>query len=183
MANLAKCPNQWDAKTRECKAIIETPKGRRNKFGYNPEYETFDLKFLLPHGLTFPFDFGFIPSTLAPDGDPLDVMILMEEPAHVGCLVDVRIIGVIEAQQIEKGKKEDNHRLIGVALRSYADGEIQSLDEVPKYILDQVEEFFRSYNKLRGKEFQIAGRQGPQRAAALVAQAMAAFRKGRKRPK
>jgi inorganic pyrophosphatase len=183
MANLAKCPNQWDAKTRQCKAIIETPKGRRNKFGYNPDYETFDLKFLLPHGLAFPFDFGFIPSTLAPDGDPLDVMILMEEPAHISCLVDVRIIGVIEAQEAEKGKQVANHRLIGVALRSYAEGEIQSLDEVPGYILDQVEEFFRSYNKLRGKEFQITGRQGPQRAAALVAQAMATFRKGRKRPK
>jgi inorganic pyrophosphatase len=183
MPNLAKCPNQWDAKTRECKVIIETPKGRRNKFGYNSEYGTFDLKFLLPHGLVFPFDFGFIPSTLAPDGDPLDIMILMEEPAHVGCLVDIRVIGVIEAQQVEDGKKEANHRLIGVARQSYAHGEVQSLDEVPEYILDQVEEFFRSYNKLRGKELQITGRQGPQRAAALVAQAMAASRKPPKRPK
>jgi inorganic pyrophosphatase len=183
MPNLAKCPNQWDAKTRQCKAIIETPKGRRNKFGYDPDYETFDLKFVLPYGLVFPFDFGFIPSTLAPDGDPLDIMILMEEPAHVGCLVDVRVIGVIEAQQDEDGKKKANHRLIGVALRSYANGEIQSLDEVPKYILDQVEEFFRAYNKLRGKEFEITGRQGPEGAAALVAQAMAASRKSRKRPK
>ena len=72
MANLAQTPHDWDARSRQCKVIVETPKDRRNKFGYNVEYDTFELKFLLPQGLVFPFDFGFIPSTLAPDGDPLD---------------------------------------------------------------------------------------------------------------
>ena len=75
-------PHQWRGKKCLCKVIIETPKGRRNKFDYDPDYQLFALGGLLPEGLAFPFDFGFIPSTLGDDGDPLDVMVLMDEPAH-----------------------------------------------------------------------------------------------------
>jgi len=176
MTNLAACPNQWDRKQRECKVIIETPKGRRNKFDYDPKYGVFALGGLLPEGLAFPFDFGFIPSTLAEDGDPLDVMVFMDEPAHVGCLVDVRVIGVIEADQIEDGKRTRNDRLISVAVHSYSHENLQTLTEAPNSILDQVEEFFVSYNKSRGKKFKVKGRHGPKRAAALVDAAIAAFK-------
>jgi inorganic pyrophosphatase len=177
MSNLAECPNHWNPKRRECKAIIETPKGRRNKFDYDPEYQTFALGGLLPEGLAFPFDFGFIPCTLAEDGDPLDIMVLMDEPAHVGCLLDVRIIGVIEADQIEEGKHTTNNRLIGVAVHSYAHEDLHSVAQAPKSVLDQVEEFFVSYNKSRGKKFKVKGRHGPKRAAALVDAGIAAFKK------
>src|SRR4030088_2218646 len=115
MANLAAAPNKWDAKKRECKVIIETPKGRRNKFDYDTEFQMFALGGLLPEGLAFPFDFGFLPSTLGEDGDPLDVIVLMDEPAHVGCLVDVRLVGVIEAEQMEDGETTRNDRLVGVS--------------------------------------------------------------------
>src|SRR5690349_2319609 len=142
MQHLEKCPNNWDRKKRECKAIIETPKGRRNKFDYDPDYQLFKLGGLLPEGLAFPFDFGFIPSTLADDGDPLDVMVLMDEPAHVGCLLDVRVIGVIEAQQTEDGKSTENDRLMAVAVHSYNHQDIETLDDVDKTLIDQVEEFF-----------------------------------------
>lgn len=74
---------------------------------------------LLPEGMLFPFDFGFVPSTLGDDGDPLDIMVLMDAPAHVGCLIDVRIIGIIEAKQTEDGKTKSNDRLLGVAVHSY----------------------------------------------------------------
>jgi inorganic pyrophosphatase len=177
MENLAACPNKWDPKKRECKAIIETPKGRRNKFDYDAEYKLFALGGLLPEGMAFPFDFGFIPSTLGEDGDPVDVMVLMDEPAHVGCLLDIRIIGVVEADQIEDGKSTRNDRLFGVALHSYAHENVSSLDEVNKSMLDQVEEFFIAYNKSRGKKFKVKGRHGPKRAAALVEDGIAAFKK------
>lgn len=183
MTDLARSPNNWDPQSRKCKVIVETPKGRRNKFAYNPGYGTFELKFLLPQGLVFPFDFGFIPSTQAPDGDPLDVLILMEEPAHVGCLLDVRIIGVIEAKETEGGKTVDNHRLIGVALRTYENADVQTIDEIPRAILDQVGEFFISYNKSRGKKFEITGRKGPDEAASIVAGGIAAAKKKRKSSK
>src|SRR5436305_12202147 len=123
MADLTKLPAQLDEEKRTCRAIIETPKGSRNKFNYDPETNLFKLGGLLPEGLAFPFDFGFIPSTLGEDGDPLDVMVLMDEPAHVGCLLDVRIIGVIEAVQVQDGESETNNRLIAVSIHSYDHGE------------------------------------------------------------
>ena len=177
MKNLTQCPNQWRGKKCLCKVIIETPKGRRNKFDYDPDYQLFALGGLLPEGLAFPFDFGFIPSTLGDDGDPLDVMVLMDEPAHVGCLLDVRLIGVIEAKQIEDGKETTNNRLIGVAVHSYSHENVSSLKEVNKVLLDQVEEFFISYNKSRGKQFKVTGRHGPKRAAELVTLGINAFNK------
>src|SRR5246500_2729015 len=113
MADLSKLPVQLDIKKRTCWAIIETPKGCRNKFDYDPKSNLFELGGLLPEGMMFPFDFGFIPSTRGEDGDPLDILVLMDSPAHVGCLINVRIIGIITALQIEDGKKEANDRLLG----------------------------------------------------------------------
>jgi inorganic pyrophosphatase len=177
MENLAECPNQWNPKNRRCKVIIETPKGRRNKFKYEPEYRLFALGGLLAEGLAFPFDFGFIPSTLGEDGDPLDMMVLMDEPAHVGCLLDVRVIGVIEADQIEDGKRTTNNRLIGIAVHSYSHEDLRSISDVSKSLLDQVEEFFVTYNKSRGKKFKVKGRNGPRRAAEIIEEGQALYQK------
>jgi inorganic pyrophosphatase len=175
MSNLAALPNDWRPKKCCCNVIIETPKGRRNKFDYDEEHRLFRLGGLLPEGLSFPFDFGFVPSTRGDDGDPLDVMVLMDEPAHVGCLVEVRVIGVIEATQTQKGKKTINNRLLGVAVHSYAHGNVDNIDEVNASLLNQVEEFFVSYNKSRGKTFELKGRHGPKRAAALIEQGVKLF--------
>src|SRR5438876_8395201 len=90
-------------------------------------------------GMMFPYDFGFIPSTLGEDGDPLDIMVLMDAPAHVGCLMEVRLIGIITAEQVEDGKTESNDRLLGVALHSYDHDNLQSISQVSKTLLDQVE--------------------------------------------
>jgi inorganic pyrophosphatase len=132
---------------------------------------------LLAEGLSFPFDFGFIPSTLAEDGDPLDVMILMDEPAHVGCVLQVRLVGVIEAEQTEDGKKVINNRLIGVAVHSYNHEHIRSISEINKPIIDQVGEFFVTYNKSRGKKFKVTGTHGPGRAVKLVDAGIKGFKK------
>src|SRR5579864_9696384 len=112
MADLTSLPLQLHAQKGVCRAIIETPKGCRNKFDYDPETGLFMLGGLLPEGMMFPFDFGFLPSTLGEDGDPLDILVLMDAPAHVGCLMDVRIIGIIKAEQTEGGKTESNDRLL-----------------------------------------------------------------------
>jgi inorganic pyrophosphatase len=79
--------------------VIETPKGSRNKYSFDPEQHIFVLKAALPAGMSFPYDFGFVPQTLAQDGDPLDVLVLMDEPAFPGCALLVRLIGVIEGEQ------------------------------------------------------------------------------------
>ncbi len=164
MADLTLLPHRLDPKSRVCQAIIETPKGFRNKFDYDPESGLFMLGGLLPEGMMFPFDFGFIPSTLGDDGDPLDIMVLMDAPAHVGCLMEVRIIGVIQAEQVQDGKAETNDRLLGVAVHSYDHEHLESIGDVSKTLLDQVEQFFVSYNKQRGKIFRITGTGGPKKA-------------------
>src|ERR1044071_2626207 len=119
MSDLLRLPHKLDEKKRQCRAIIETPAASRNKFNYEPETGLFMLGGLLPAGMMFPFDFGFIPCTLGDDGDPLDILVLMDPPAYAGCLIDVRVIGLIEAKQTENGATEDNPRLFGAALHSY----------------------------------------------------------------
>ena len=166
--DLSRLNHEFDKKSCECRVVVETPKGNRNKFDYDPEIEAFTLGGLLAEGLSFPYDFGFVPSTKGDDGDPVDVMILMDEPAHVGCVLRVRLIGVIEAEQAEDGKKIANDRLIGVAVHSYNHENIRSISDVNKSIIDQVGEFFITYNKSRGKRFKIKGVHGPSRAVKLL---------------
>src|ERR671939_103970 len=101
----------FDNESEDLNVVIETPKGNRNKFKYDEERGLFKLSGVLPMGAVFPFDFGFIPSTLGGDGDPLDVLVLMDEPAFTGCLVPARLIGVVEAEQTEEGETQRNDRL------------------------------------------------------------------------
>lgn len=175
--DLSSLPNEFNEKKKECRVVIETPKGRRNKFDYDPEMESFRLGGLLPEGLSFPFDFGFVPSTKAEDGDPLDVMVLMDEPAHVGCVLDVRLIGIIEAEQTQDGKTTENDRLIAVAVHSYNHGSIRSIADIDKPLLDQVCEFFVSYNKSRGKKFKVTAVHGPAKATKRLLKAADVFTK------
>src|SRR5689334_21473981 len=100
----------FDQATGEVNAIVDTPKGSRNKFKYDQEKRMFKLGGVLPLGASFPFDFGYIPSTEGEDGDALDILILMDEPAFPGCLVPGKLIGVIEAEQTEAGKTNRNDR-------------------------------------------------------------------------
>lgn len=92
--------------------IIETPKGSRNKFSFDSKQKVFELKKVLPAGMAFPYDFGFIPSTQAEDGDGTDVLVLMDEPAFPGCLLKCRVIGVIEG---EEGQKKTGSATTGLS--------------------------------------------------------------------
>ena len=181
MPDLSTLSPRLDPKKDTCRVIIETPKGSRNKFDYDPDSGLFMLGGLLPEGMMFPFDFGFIPSTLGEDGDPLDILVLMDAPAHVGCLIEVRIIGIIEAEQSENGKTETNDRLLGVAIHSYQHEDVESLGDLGKTLLDQLEAFFISYNKQRGKKFKITGTGGPKKAIAFLKAGIRAHKKASKK--
>ena len=149
--------------------VIDTPKGSRNKFKYDEKRDLFALSGVLPVGAVFPFDFGFVPSTAGGDCDPLDVLVLMDEPAFAGCLVPSRLIGVIEAEQTEKGKKtEKNDRLIAVAANSRDHRDVKALGDLNANLVHEIEHFFVSYNAAKGKEFQPTGRSGPERAKKVV---------------
>jgi inorganic pyrophosphatase len=180
MPHIERVDNCWRPKKKECLAIIETPKGRRNKLNYNRETELFHLAFILPKGMVFPYDFGFVPSTLAADGDPLDVLVLMDEPADVGCIVQVRLIGVIEAEQREGKKRFVNDRLLAVSIHSSQHDGIRTIDDLHSGMIDQLEAFFVAYNKERGREFQVKDVRGPNRAAEIVDEGIREYlRKGK----
>ena len=160
------------AETGELNVIIETPKGSRNKIKYEPELGIFGLGSVLPQGNVFPFDFGFVPGTEGGDGDPLDVLVLMDEPAFAGCLVPSRLIGVLEAEQIVEGRTERNDRLIAVAAESRNHADIRSIGALSGNIVEEFEHFFVSYNEAKGKEFKILARRGPKRAEEILRESM-----------
>ncbi|HVG37726.1 MAG TPA: inorganic diphosphatase [Pyrinomonadaceae bacterium] len=171
----------YDDETRTLNAIIDTPKDSRNKYTYEEKYGLFVLKGVLFAGASFPYDFGFIPSTKGGDGDPLDVLVLMDEPAFTGALVPSRLIGVIEAEQTEEGKTTRNDRLIAVADNSRNHQEITTLDDLSENLLGEIEHFFISYNEAKGKVFKPLGRFGPDRAQKIVAAGEALFRRPAKK--
>lgn len=152
--------------------IVDTPRGSRNKFKYDEEKALFKLGGVLPAGAVFPFDFGFIPRTRGEDGDAIDVLLLMDEPTFVGCLVLVNLIGVIEAEQTEDGKTVRNDRLIAVAAESHNHRDVNSIAQLSDNLLDEIEHFFISYNQIKGKQFTPLGRFGPERAGELLAKGM-----------
>lgn len=153
-------------------AIIDTPKGSRNKFKYDEKIGMFKLGGALPLGAVFPFDFGYIPSTKAGDGDPLDILILMDDPAFVGCLVPAKLIGVLEANQTEDGVTTRNDRIIAVAADSRNHSHLRFLGDLNSNLVHEIERFFVSYNETKGKKFEILGRFGPARAEALIASSL-----------
>ena len=161
-------------------AIIETPMGARNKFAYDEKLGLFRLKKVLPAGHVFPFHFGFIPSTWADDDGPLDVLVLMEEPAFPGCLVPARLLGAITATQTKRGKKMRNDRLIAVADKMPSLEHYRGMKDVPASVLAQIEHFFVSYNAAEGKVFKPVGRVDARQAKKLIADGEKRFRKEKK---
>jgi inorganic pyrophosphatase len=155
------------------RVVIESPQGARHKLKYEPRTGVFALSKTLPAGLSFPFDFGFIPQTKAADGDPLDVLVLMDAPTYPGVVVPVTLLGLIEAEQTDHGGPVyRNDRLIAVADGSTSRGDLRSMSDLDDQLLGQVETFFGTYCKLTGKTFRAIGR-GGKRAA------LEAFRKAR----
>ena len=152
-------------------AIIETPKGSRNKFDFDPQRGLFYLGGVLPAGAVFPYDFGFVPQTLGEDGDPLDVVVLTDEGALAfpGCLVAVRLLGAIIAEQGKPGgKMERNNRLIAAAANSNGLRKVRHLKHAPGDAVKDIEHFFWSYNQAKGIEFKTLDHCGPSEALKLV---------------
>lgn len=153
---------------KQLRVVIETPKGSRNKFAFDPQQRIFELKKVLPAGMAFPYDFGFVPSTEADDGDPTDVLVLMDEPAFPGCVVTCRPIGVIEGEQGEDKDKERNDRIIAVEQDAHSWADVHTVKDLGKKFCRELEEFFVNYHKLTGKKYRVIGLKGPDQARKLV---------------
>ncbi|WP_374950227.1 inorganic diphosphatase [Mucilaginibacter sp.] len=139
--------------------IIESPKGSGQKYDFEPELNRFKLHKMLPAGLVFPFDFGFIPETKGEDGDPLDVIVLSELGSFTGCAMDVRIIGALVVEQTERdGSTMRNDRYLAVPGVAQQFSNVNSINQLPPAIVNQLEHFFKNYNEQAGKELKILNR-------------------------
>jgi inorganic pyrophosphatase len=156
------------------RVVIETPKGSRNKFAFNVKEHVFELKKVLPAGMAFPYDFGFVPCTEAEDGDPVDVLVLMDEPAFPGCVLTCRPIGVIQGEEVGKKKKKTrNDRIIAVEKDAHSWADIKTIGDLGKQFVRELEEFFVDYHRLSGKQYRVLARKGRTQARRLVKSGMA----------
>jgi inorganic pyrophosphatase len=133
--------------------VIEIPKGSRNKYEYDHETGIIRLDRVLFSSVHYPTDYGFFPNTHAPDGDPLDVLVLVKEQTFSGCLIDVRPLGVLRMN--DRGEPDD--KILAVALKDPYYEEFFDIADIPQHLLKEVEYFFSTYKDLEGKRVQIIG--------------------------
>jgi inorganic pyrophosphatase len=143
---------------RPVEVVVETPRGSRNKYKFEERTGRMKLSKVMPEGMVFPYDFGFFPETRTEDGDPLDVLILCDEPTFPGCQIDSRLVGAILANQRSAGQKQmRNDRIIAVAEASVLYASVNNLSDLEPMVLKQIEEFFVNYQKVRDIEFILMG--------------------------
>ena len=149
--------------------VVETPGGSSLKFNYDPKTGFFRLKKMLPVGMVFPYDFGFIPGTKGEDGDPLDILIVAEFSSFPGCVISCRLIGGIKAMQSGKEKRDiRNDRFIAIPAQSRTYGHLTDIGDLPEQILKETEDFFVNYNQIEGKVFKPLGIMSAQEAIKMI---------------
>lgn len=155
--------------------LIEIAGGSKNKYEYDKDLQAFALDRVLSSSVQYPYDYGFIPNTLADDGDPLDGMVLMDEPTFPGCVIAARPIGFLE--MIDGGDRDEKILCVPAKDPRYAD--VKSLKDIAPHRLDEIAEFFRTYKNLEKKVTEILGWQDVESVAPLVAKCIqAAAQKG-----
>jgi len=157
--------------------IIETPKGSRNKYAFDPDQRIFELKKVLPAGMAFPYDFGFVPSTVAEDGDAVDVLVLMDEPAFPGCLLRCRLIGIIEGEQGKRKDCERNDRIVAVEEENHSYAHVKHIKDLGEEFVEELEAFFVNYHELSGKQYRILDVRGPKEAERRIRDGMRGIKK------
>jgi inorganic pyrophosphatase len=158
--------------------VVESPQGAPTKNKYDPETGTFELSRPLPKGFTYPFDWGFIPSTKGSDGDPLDLMVVHDAPTFPGIVIGCHLIGVLEVRQDEeKGKRIRNDRMFAVPVESPREDRVNHVHDLPKRLRSELERFFLASAQLEGKNLEVLGWKGPEVAERLIHEGQSAFRK------
>jgi inorganic pyrophosphatase len=141
---------------REVSAVIEIPAGSRNKYELDKETGVFSLDRVLYSAVHYPGDYGFVPRTLAEDGDPCDILVLIKEPTFPGCRIDVRPIGVLD--MLDRG--EPDAKILAVPAEDPTQNEFFDLADIPPHTLREIAHFFEIYKDLEGKRVQIHGWRG-----------------------
>lgn len=178
MIPLEQLPHDLDRTKFTCQAIVEAPAGSRVKVYYDPVSHRFRIGKFLPLGMVFPLDFAFIPSTLAGDGDPVDLLILPEANLPVGSIMTVRILGILEAEQFKANKApRRNDRVIARLKESRLFSKIQHIDQLGQTFVDELSTFFSTYKRLRGQTYNVLAVGDPARAADLILQGAEEYQK------
>jgi inorganic pyrophosphatase len=149
-------------------AVVETPRGSTCKLEFDTKLHVFTLAKPLMAGLSYPYDWGFIPSTKAEDGDPLDVLIIHDAQTYPGVVLRCRPLGILEIEQKSKGRKERNDRVFAVPDRSPLETDLTDIRTLPGRAREELEEFFRATNALEDKKLQFLGWRGPARAIKTI---------------
>lgn len=144
--------------------LIEIPAGSKNKYEFDKDLNAFALDRVLYSSVHYPWDYGFVPNTLADDGDPLDGIVLIDQPTFPGCVITVRTVGMLE--MIDDGDRDE--KLICVADEDPRYSQVKSLKDVTKHRLDEITEFFRTYKNLENKITEILGWQDVDQVMPLV---------------
>jgi len=166
MTNLLKIPTWADEQS--IYAVVETPRGSTCKLDFDPELRVFMLAKPLMAGLTYPYDWGFIPSTHAEDGDPLDVLVIHDAQTYPGVVLQCKPVGILEVEQQSKGKKERNDRVFAVPDRSPLETDLQDVRRLPARAREELEQFFRATTALEDKQLEFLGWRGPARAVKTI---------------
>jgi inorganic pyrophosphatase len=161
----------------DARAVVETPRGSRAKFSYDPGLEAFTLSKSLLAGLTYPYDWGFVPATRADDGDPIDIMIIHDAVTFPGTVLTCRVIGVLQIEQKSKSKAERNDRLFAVPRRSHAEQGLRDVRHISRPVQQELEKFFIATDELEDKKLKIIGWKGPKAALRAIKDAAELFSK------
>ncbi len=166
MTNLLKLPTWADGKS--IFAVIETPRGSTCKLDFDPKLRAFTLAKPLMAGLAYPYDWGFIPSTKAEDGDPLDVLVIHDAKTYPGVVMRCHPVGILEVEQKSKRKTKRNDRIFAVPDRSPLETDLKDVRHLPSRAQQELEQFFRATDALQEKELKFLHWRGPKHAIEAI---------------
>jgi inorganic pyrophosphatase len=153
-------------------AVIEIPKGSRNKYEYDKDKEAFTLDRVLYSPFHYPAEYGIIPQTLYDDGDPMDIMVIMDQPTFTGCIIDAKPIGML--RMIDGGDQDD--KILAVPVEDPRYKSVHTIGDVPESFLDEVAHFFAEYKRLEGKETEVMGWENAQKAFEAIEHSMRLYK-------
>ena len=152
--------------------VVEIPKGSRNKYEYDPERGVIKFDRMLFSSVHYPCDYGYVPETLAADGDALDALVVLWEPTFPGCYIETKVVGVFKMSD-EKGEDE---KLVCVPINDPLWNHINTLEELPPHLIREIEHFFKIYKDLEHKSTTIEGWYGVDEATCVIEKSRQAYR-------
>jgi inorganic pyrophosphatase len=156
------------------RAVIETPRGSTVKLAYDPKLSVFTLSRALVLGVSFPYDWGFLPSTLAEDGDPLDVLVVHDGATHPGVVIAASPVGIVYVTETEDGEKHQNDRIIAIPVGAVRDA---AEHRVSERLREELEHFFLAATRLAGKQVKVGGWGDAREAAKAIGSCAERFRR------